>query len=80
VADRTRSGALLHDVGRVAVSNAVWEKPGPLTRRGNGGDGPALGIGGVRSRVERMRLMNAICRLVELAPALTRSVSSASIG
>ena len=23
--------ALLHDVGRVAISNAVWEKPGPLT-------------------------------------------------
>ncbi len=23
--------ALLHDVGRVAVSNAVWDKPGPLT-------------------------------------------------
>ena len=23
--------ALLHDVGRVGVSNAVWEKPGPLT-------------------------------------------------
>ena len=23
---------LLHDVGRVGVSNAVWEKPGPLTR------------------------------------------------
>ena len=23
--------ALLHDVGRAAVSNAVWEKPGPLT-------------------------------------------------
>jgi HD-GYP domain-containing protein (c-di-GMP phosphodiesterase class II) len=24
--------ALLHDVGRAAVSNVVWEKPGPLTR------------------------------------------------
>jgi HD-GYP domain-containing protein (c-di-GMP phosphodiesterase class II) len=23
--------ALLHDLGRVGVSNAVWEKPGPLT-------------------------------------------------
>lgn len=23
---------LLHDVGRVGISNAVWEKPGPLTR------------------------------------------------
>ena len=23
---------LLHDVGRVGVSNALWEKPGPLTR------------------------------------------------
>jgi HD-GYP domain-containing protein (c-di-GMP phosphodiesterase class II) len=26
-----RMGAHLHDVGRVAISNAVWEKPGPLT-------------------------------------------------
>ena len=26
-----RLAALLHDVGRVGVSNAVWEKPGPLT-------------------------------------------------
>ena len=23
--------ALLHDVGRIGVSNAIWEKPGPLT-------------------------------------------------
>lgn len=26
-----RVAALLHDLGRVGVSNAVWEKPGPLT-------------------------------------------------
>lgn len=30
--DRLEVTALLHDVGRVGVSNAVWEKPGPLTR------------------------------------------------
>jgi HD-GYP domain-containing protein (c-di-GMP phosphodiesterase class II) len=30
-ADDLRRAALLHDLGRVAVSNAVWEKPGPLT-------------------------------------------------
>ena len=29
---RLRHAALLHDLGRVAVSSAVWEKPGPLTR------------------------------------------------
>jgi HD-GYP domain-containing protein (c-di-GMP phosphodiesterase class II) len=28
---RLEVAALLHDLGRVAVSNAVWEKPGPLT-------------------------------------------------
>ncbi len=28
---RLEVAALLHDVGRAAVSNAVWEKPGPLT-------------------------------------------------
>jgi HD-GYP domain-containing protein (c-di-GMP phosphodiesterase class II) len=28
---RLRRAALLHDLGRVAVPNAVWEKPGPLT-------------------------------------------------
>jgi HD-GYP domain-containing protein (c-di-GMP phosphodiesterase class II) len=28
---RLRLAALLHDLGRVGVSNAVWEKPGPLT-------------------------------------------------
>jgi HD-GYP domain-containing protein (c-di-GMP phosphodiesterase class II) len=28
---RLELAALLHDLGRVAVSNAVWEKPGPLT-------------------------------------------------
>lgn len=27
-----RRAALLHDLGRVAVSSAVWSKPGPLTR------------------------------------------------
>ena len=25
-------GAFLHEVGRAAISNVVWEKPGPLTR------------------------------------------------
>ena len=29
--DRLEVSALLHDLGRVAVSNAIWEKPGPLT-------------------------------------------------
>jgi HD-GYP domain-containing protein (c-di-GMP phosphodiesterase class II) len=26
-----QQAALLHDLGRVAISNAIWEKPGPLT-------------------------------------------------
>lgn len=30
--DRIEVAGLLHDVGRVGVSNAVWEKPAPLTR------------------------------------------------
>ncbi len=25
-----RRAALAHDLGRVGVSNAIWEKPGPL--------------------------------------------------
>jgi HD-GYP domain-containing protein (c-di-GMP phosphodiesterase class II) len=29
---RIEMAGLLHDVGRAGVSNAVWEKPGPLTR------------------------------------------------
>jgi HD-GYP domain-containing protein (c-di-GMP phosphodiesterase class II) len=29
---RVEMAGLLHDVGRAGVSNAVWEKPGPLTR------------------------------------------------
>jgi HD-GYP domain-containing protein (c-di-GMP phosphodiesterase class II)/DNA-binding CsgD family transcriptional regulator len=29
---RLEVAALLHDVGRVGISNAVWEKKGPLTR------------------------------------------------
>jgi HD-GYP domain-containing protein (c-di-GMP phosphodiesterase class II) len=29
---RLEVAALLHDVGRVGVSNSIWEKPGPLTR------------------------------------------------
>ncbi|HVM14998.1 MAG TPA: HD domain-containing phosphohydrolase [Egibacteraceae bacterium] len=29
--ERIRLAALLHDLGRVAMPNAVWEKPGPLT-------------------------------------------------
>ena len=31
-ADRVRMAGYLHDLGRVAVSSAVWDKPGPLTR------------------------------------------------
>ena len=30
--DDLRRAALLHDLGRVAVSSGIWEKPGPLTR------------------------------------------------
>src|SRR5207302_4547265 len=26
------AAALVHDLGRVAVPNTVWDKPGPLTR------------------------------------------------
>lgn len=29
--ERVRLAALLHDLGRVGVPNAVWEQPGPLT-------------------------------------------------
>ena len=29
--ERTRRAGLVHDLGRTAVSNAVWDKPGPLT-------------------------------------------------
>jgi HD-GYP domain-containing protein (c-di-GMP phosphodiesterase class II) len=29
--DGLEIAALLHDIGRLAVSNAIWEKPGPLT-------------------------------------------------
>ena len=28
---RVEVAALLHDIGRLAVTNAIWEKPGPLT-------------------------------------------------
>jgi HD-GYP domain-containing protein (c-di-GMP phosphodiesterase class II) len=30
-AERLEIAALLHDLGRIAISNAIWEKPGPLT-------------------------------------------------
>ena len=30
-AAEVRRAALVHDLGRVAVSNAIWDKPGPLT-------------------------------------------------
>lgn len=30
--ERLRVAALLHDVGRVGITNLIWEKPGPLTR------------------------------------------------
>jgi HD-GYP domain-containing protein (c-di-GMP phosphodiesterase class II) len=29
---RVETAALVHDIGRVAVSNALWDKPGPLGR------------------------------------------------
>jgi HD-GYP domain-containing protein (c-di-GMP phosphodiesterase class II) len=29
--DELEIAALLHDIGRLAVTNAIWEKPGPLT-------------------------------------------------
>jgi HD-GYP domain-containing protein (c-di-GMP phosphodiesterase class II) len=32
--ERIELAGLLHDIGRVGVSNAVWEKPGPLTSVG----------------------------------------------
>lgn len=30
--ERAEVAALLHDLGRVAVPNTIWDKPGPLTR------------------------------------------------
>jgi HD-GYP domain-containing protein (c-di-GMP phosphodiesterase class II)/DNA-binding CsgD family transcriptional regulator len=30
--DRLEIAALVHDIGRIAVSNALWDKPGPLGR------------------------------------------------
>lgn len=30
--ERAEAAALVHDLGRVAVSNLIWDKPGPLTR------------------------------------------------
>jgi HD-GYP domain-containing protein (c-di-GMP phosphodiesterase class II) len=30
-ADEVRSAALLHDLGRLGVSNTIWDKPGPLS-------------------------------------------------
>ena len=30
-ADELRSAALLHDLGRLGVSSAIWDKPGPLS-------------------------------------------------
>jgi HD-GYP domain-containing protein (c-di-GMP phosphodiesterase class II) len=29
--ERLRIAALLHDIGRVGISDVIWEKPGPLT-------------------------------------------------
>lgn len=31
--DRIRLGGLVHDIGRAAVSNGIWDKPAPLTPR-----------------------------------------------
>jgi HD-GYP domain-containing protein (c-di-GMP phosphodiesterase class II) len=31
-AGRTRRAGLVHDLGRTAVPNSIWDKPGPLTR------------------------------------------------
>jgi HD-GYP domain-containing protein (c-di-GMP phosphodiesterase class II) len=32
VAEQARRAGLVHDLGRTAVPNSVWDKPGPLTR------------------------------------------------
>src|SRR5262249_12843169 len=49
---RLRTAGLLHDLGRVSVSNAVWDKPGSLT----GGDWEA--IRGHASHTERILQMS----------------------
>jgi HD-GYP domain-containing protein (c-di-GMP phosphodiesterase class II) len=54
-----RCAAWLHDLGRVAVSSAVWEKPGPLT----GGEWEQVRLHSYHSE----RLLSRIPGLSELA-------------
>jgi HD-GYP domain-containing protein (c-di-GMP phosphodiesterase class II) len=56
-----RRAAWLHDLGRVAVSSAVWEKPGPLT----GGEWEQVRMHSYQSE----RLLARIPGLAELARA-----------
>jgi HD-GYP domain-containing protein (c-di-GMP phosphodiesterase class II) len=54
----TRRAALIHDLGRLGVSNAVWDKPGPLTG----------------AEFERVRLHPYLTeRMLARVPALARS-------
>lgn len=60
-----RMAALLHDVGKVTVSNAVWEKPGPLDAVERGVvEGHAFESERVISRVPALR---GVARLASLA-------------
>jgi HD-GYP domain-containing protein (c-di-GMP phosphodiesterase class II) len=54
-AGAVRRAALVHDLGRLGVSNAIWDKPGPLTR----------------AEVERVRLHPYLTeRMLVAAPVL----------
>ena len=58
-----RRAALLHDLGRLGISNAVWDKPGPLT--------PA--------EIERVRLHPYLTeRMLASSPALARLGATAA--
>ena len=59
--DELRCAAWLHDIGRVGVSSAVWEKPGPLT----GGEWEQVRLHSYYSE----RLLARIPALSELARA-----------
>ena len=63
--EELRLAALLHDVGRVTVSNAVWDKPGPLDAGERDlVDGHAFESERIVARVPALR---AVARIASLA-------------